>query len=763
MQRARVLQPEKTLMIDWVRRLSFSTKMSMIALAAMVPLVFLSILTLTEKQKSIDVLARELAGLRHYQNLEAMLLPIGMHEIWSAAAAAGEGASDKLDAATAEVNRAVSQQNASADSYGAPQEEDARRWSEVKLAWNTIAASKATSVAEVVRMHTEMRRRILDYRDSIATVSGLVLDSDPVTSFMLDATVIQIPDYESYVTEMRSNAASVGAAGKSTMNDVEMITRVRVLAQGALDHISADIRHAAEGGPAGKAARTRAEESLSQVKNAFEGFSKYVNRNVISGSLSDPLDDIIMNASQLTTAISAFHASMSEAARQQLEQTKAGLAGTRNRVVLLASFALLVGIGFMGTVALTTIKGMHSAVVVVSRLAEGNYAREIYVHGSDEVARIMQALKSMQAKLSGVLSGVKESASTVAIAAKQIKAGTSDLSSRTEQQAANLEETASSIEEMTTTVKQNADNAKLANKLAQAARDQAEHGGTVVEQAVAAMGAIDVASKRIADIISVIDEIAFQTNLLALNAAVEAARAGDQGRGFAVVASEVRSLAQRSASAAKEIKDLIHDSVGKVEEGSRLVSESGRHLHEIVASVKKVSDVVGEISNASQEQAASADEISRAVMQMDESTQQNAAMVEEANAAAASMNDQAMRLSDLTAFFRLREAKSAGAPQGESRAVTSPEPKPTREGQPAPMRPDAVSASAASASASAAYAGSARAGASRAGASKGARSGSERPDRRSAARPWTGAAAANPAATPAKTASNASGNDWSEF
>jgi methyl-accepting chemotaxis protein len=223
---------------------------------------------------------------------------------------------------------------------------------------------------------------------------------------------------------------------------------------------------------------------------------------------------------------------------------------------------------------------------------------------------------------------------------------------------------------MTSTVKQNADNARLANKLAQAARDQAEQGGLIVERAVGAMGAINVASKKIADIISVIDEIAFQTNLLALNAAVEAARAGDQGRGFAVVASEVRSLAQRSASAAKEIKDLIHDSVSKVGEGSRLVSESGQHLGEIVASVKKVSDVVGEISNASQEQAASAEEISRAVLQMDESTQQNAAMVEEASAAAASMNDQAARLSQLTAFFKLRDGY-AGVP-GNAEFIAAP-------------------------------------------------------------------------------------------
>jgi methyl-accepting chemotaxis protein len=736
-------------MMGWVRQIRFSTKMAAIAVAAMVPLVFLTALALHEKQTSINAAAHELAGLHRYQNLEGMLLPVGMHEIWTAASVAGEGAAEKLQAATSDVNRAIAQQEASNEYYGAPAGEDARRWGDIKQQWISVSSGKPASVVEVVRQHTELRRLILDYRDYISTVSGLVHDADAATYFLVDATVTQIPDYESYVTEMRSHAAAVGAAGKSTIADIEQITRSAVLAQGALDHIDADIRHAAEGGAAGEAVRAKHEESLAQVKNAFSGFYTYVKQNVLSGSISDPLDDVIFNAAQLTSASSTFHDSMQAASQKQLMQTLDRLKAARMGVLLLVALALIVAVAFMGLVALTTVSGMQDAVTVVSRLAEGNYAREIYVVGNDEVARIMQALRAMQIKVSGVLSGVKESAVTVSTAARQIKAGTSDLSSRTEQQAANLEETASSIEEMTTTVKQNADNAKLANKLAQAARDQAEHGGEVVEKAVAAMGDIDVASKRISDIISVIDEIAFQTNLLALNAAVEAARAGDQGRGFAVVASEVRSLAQRSASAAKEIKGLIHDSVGKVQEGSRLVSESGRHLHEIVAAVKKVSDVVGEISNASQEQAASADEISRAVMQMDESTQQNAAMVEEANAAAASMNDQATRLSQLTSFFNLSE-NANGTPAVVASVQSLPASRPLRAkvptaDSPAP-RPSAIFATA---------------------ASPVARSPAEKPEaeRRSASRPWSQTAAAGSATSSSARglASGNAGNDWSEF
>jgi methyl-accepting chemotaxis protein len=721
----------------WIRSLNFSTKLVIIAIAAMVPVIVLTVLFLSEKQTNINAAARELSGLHRYQGLEAMLLPLGMHEVWSAAAAAGEGVAEKLQAASVDVTRAMTQQEAANDDYGAPAGEDARRWNEVKFSWNALSSTKSTSTADVIRAHNQVRQKILDYRDYISNTSGLVLDGDAVGTFFIDAAVMRIPNYESYLTEMRSRAASVGAAGKATMADMQEITRTEVLAQRALDDIDADIRHAAEGAGAGDTMRAGAEQAGSQVRSAFEAFGRYVHQSVIGGGSSDPLDDVVKNAAQLTTAISNLHASMQQAAQKRLQYRLDDLRGTRNHMLLLVAAALLVGLGTLGVVIWTTVGGMNEAVTVVSRLAEGDYTYDIAVRGSDELARTMRALQIMQSKLSSVLSGVKESSLTVATAARQINAGTSDLSARTEQQAANLEETASSMEAMTSTVKQNADNAKLANKLAQAARDQAEQGGSIVERAVAAMGAIDVASKKIADIISVIDEIAFQTNLLALNAAVEAARAGDQGRGFAVVASEVRSLAQRSASAAKEIKDLIHDSVSKVGEGSRLVSESGQHLGEIVASVKKVSDVVGEISNASQEQAASAEEISRAVLQMDESTQQNAAMVEEASAAAASMNDQAARLSQLTAYFKLRDGYTGFTGSAEFIAMPSAVAAPTAARQREPVVAT---------------------------------------ERRTAARPWSkptptptpapapSKPAAPKAAAATKPAAGASaGNDWSEF
>jgi methyl-accepting chemotaxis protein len=296
----------------------------------------------------------------------------------------------------------------------------------------------------------------------------------------------------------------------------------------------------------------------------------------------------------------------------------------------------------------------QDAAAVAGRVAQGDLTFRINVAHGDN-SSLMAALRDMQKQLSGIVSGVRGNASQVAEASRQIAQGNDDLSRRTQEQASALEETAASMEEMTASVKQTADNAAQANQLAINTRRLADSGGAVVGDAVAAMSAINGASNRIAEIISVIDEIAFQTNLLALNAAVEAARAGEMGRGFAVVASEVRTLAQRSASAAKETKDLISDSVAKVGVGCELVDRTGKVLGQIVDSVKKLTDVVHEISATSTEQASGIGQVGNAIAQLDRSTQENAALVEESAAAAETLSRQSAEMVQAAAVFRLAD------------------------------------------------------------------------------------------------------------
>lgn len=298
-------------------------------------------------------------------------------------------------------------------------------------------------------------------------------------------------------------------------------------------------------------------------------------------------------------------------------------------------------------------RSLNTAVSVAENIASGRLGSPIQITGNDEFGRLLTAMKDMDGKLSDIVGSVRLGADSVGSAARQISSGNDDLSQRTQEQASALEETAASMEEMTATVKQNADNARQASQLAVSAREQADRSGNVVSRAVGAMGEINDSSKRIADIINVIDDIAFQTNLLALNAAVEAARAGEQGRGFAVVATEVRNLAQRSATAAKEIKELIGNSVEKVKAGTLLVDESGKSLTEIITSVKRVADIVAEISAASDEQASGIDQVNTAITQMDTTTQQNAALVEEAAAASKAMEQQAQMLVEKVSFFHV--------------------------------------------------------------------------------------------------------------
>nr|WP_234686206.1 methyl-accepting chemotaxis protein [Comamonas aquatica] len=382
--------------------------------------------------------------------------------------------------------------------------------------------------------------------------------------------------------------------------------------------------------------------------------SELLKRKVAGEDVISALDNQLAPlADNYNKAIDLFE----QRQRELYEQTRSDAisqATTGQLIILIcASIALLIGAMAAWLLSRSVTGPLQLAVRSAEQIAEGDLTQAIEVQGRDETAALLGALQHMQTRLAEVVSGVRSNAESVATASAQIAQGNSDLSSRTESQASALEETAASMEQLGTTVRQNADNARQANQLALNASTVAAQGGEVVTQVVHTMRGINDSSRKIADIIGVIDSIAFQTNILALNAAVEAARAGEQGRGFAVVASEVRSLAGRSAEAAKEIKRLITDSVQQVDQGTQLVDQAGSTMTQVVSAIGRVTDIMGEISAASTEQSQGVAQVGEAVTQMDQVTQQNAALVEESAAAASSLNTQANQLVSAVAVFQL--------------------------------------------------------------------------------------------------------------
>ncbi|HCB1917793.1 TPA: methyl-accepting chemotaxis protein [Citrobacter braakii] len=341
--------------------------------------------------------------------------------------------------------------------------------------------------------------------------------------------------------------------------------------------------------------------------------------------------------------------------------------------VLITVLAAIIAVWF--GIKLTLISPMNRLIDSIRHIASGDLVKRIEVEGSNEIGQLAESLRHMQGELMNTVGDVRNGANAIYSGASEIAMGNNDLSSRTEQQAASLEETAASMEQLTATVKQNAENARQASHLALSASETAQKGGKVVDNVVQTMRDIASSSQKIADIISVIDGIAFQTNILALNAAVEAARAGEQGRGFAVVAGEVRNLAQRSAQAAREIKSLIEDSVSRVDVGSTLVESAGETMDEIVNAVTRVTDIMGEIASASDEQSRGIDQVGLAVAEMDRVTQQNASLVEESAAAAAALEEQASRLTQAVAVFRIQHDQQRARNVAAAKPVSTVQPR----------------------------------------------------------------------------------------
>ena len=415
-------------------------------------------------------------------------------------------------------------------------------------------------------------------------------------------------------------------------------------------------------------------KALQDASDTFEAAKEQLVNLARAGDMDGATEFVLRKLTTSQNAYLDLATAFADSQDQQLQsEGKTAIADGATAIQLTLIFSALAvlvaaALGFFLTRSIT--RPLHTAVKVAENVAAGDLTTQIRVTSNDETGQLMQGLKNMNENLMKIVTEVRAGTNAIHSASGEIAAGNLDLSSRTEQQASSLEETASAMEQMTATVKQNADNARQANQLAAQASRVAVQGGEVVGEVVHTMEGINASSRKIVDIIAVIDGIAFQTNILALNAAVEAARAGEQGRGFAVVASEVRNLAQRSASAAKEIKVLIDDSVAKVDNGTQLVAKAGSTMAEVVSSVKSVTDIVGEIAIASNEQSTGIEEINKAITQMDEVTQQNAALVQEASSAAYSLNEQAERLSQAISIFKVSAGSATAAVRKAAHAKT---------------------------------------------------------------------------------------------
>ena len=431
------------------------------------------------------------------------------------------------------------------------------------------------------------------------------------------------------------------------------------------------------------------------VTGEYVALSEQVIGIVDEGKNDDAAALLFAKADVGTKMINAFkqHVEYNIALGKQGEEDAKKSLKTSTWENILIAVAVVAFIAVMGlAITRKLVKSLNEAVEAAQAVADGDLRRHIVAESNDEIGKLLQALRDMNASLVRIVGQVRSGTDAILTASNEIASGNMDLSSRTESQASSLEETASSMEELTSTVRQNSDNASQANQLAQTASEVAVRGGSVVSEVVATMSSIDESSRKIVDIISVIDGIAFQTNILALNAAVEAARAGEQGRGFAVVAAEVRNLAQRSAAAAKEIKTLIGDSVEKVNAGSKLVDQAGATMQEVVQAIRQVTDIVAEISAASREQSQGIDQVNQAVMEMDNVTQQNAALVEEAAAAAGAMHDQAAQLTELVGVFKLDASAVAARPAAPRTPALAPKPAAKSTALAVRKEPRAVSA-----------------------------------------------------------------------
>ncbi len=636
-------------------RLSIGRKFALVAAFALAMVALPAWKTLSHSAAQLATARAEAEGLPPAAALLQVVRLTQQHRGLTSMALGGNAdAWTQREAKQAEVDAALAKAREALDRWHRDAALSARL-AELQREWQGLAgaaAARSLAAPQSFARHTEQVQKLLDLLDGVVETSGLTLDDHPASYHLVMVALNHLPTLTEAMGQMRARGSGLLAKGEASL---EQRAQVAALLANAGQYLHKAGFESEKVFALDAPLRERLAAPFGQARQATEAVLRVADEQIVRAErLTLPGPEFFK---QMTQAIDAQFA-LSDLAFQALQAgIEARLAATRmdlavTAVTTLASAAL--ALALIVTIARSTTRALHRAVEVAQRVAAGDLGSEIEVQGSDEAAQLLAALRDMNEHLAGIVGRVRHGSDSIATGSSQIAVGNADLSQRTEEQAANLQQTAASMEQLTAAVHQNADAAQKARRLAAEASQAAQAGGQRVSQVVGTMEQITASSRRIAEIIGVIDGIAFQTNILALNAAVEAARAGEQGRGFAVVAAEVRGLAQRSGQAAREIRQLIVESVEKVEAGSQQVHEAGESVQRIVGQVGQVAELIEEISAASGEQTRGLDQVGDAVTQLDHMTQQNAALVEESAAAADSLSRQAQRLAEAVAAFRLR-------------------------------------------------------------------------------------------------------------
>ena len=651
-------------------RMMLWQKLLLLVLVMSIPGDYLVYLLMAEKGGNIALAENEMTGVQYLKPVQDLQQHVMEHRGMSYALLSGNTSfRDPLEAKQLEIARDLEAIAAMEKRHGAILR-TGNQWTAVQQDWRQLPAQlPQLGAEESFSRHTGIIKDIQALIGRVGDTSHLIFDQSVDGYYLVDAVLKRIPAALEALEALRGRSAGM-AAGKALTDGMRtslMVTQNSVRDQA--EAIRSDIEHAIENNPALK----------PLLGGHLDGFLAKTNRTtqlidqVIVRNSGDGAREIHASSAEAISATLALNAGVTPALEDLLNKRIERLNDEKYLTLAQALGCMSLVLLLLFFVSRSFIRYIDDIVSVTRQLSKGNLSIDLYQSDDkDELSRLYNSIYHMRQRLMEVIRGIRAGADEVGTASDQVALGNASLSQRTQEQAASLEEVASSMEEMTSTVSQNADNAQQAKQLAILAREQAEQGGQVVGRVVSAMAGINSASKKIVDIIAMIDGIAFQTNLLALNAAVEAAHAGEHGRGFAAVAAEVRSLSGRCQTAAKEIKGLVEDSMQRAKSGTKLADESGQALTGIVQSAIKVSDIVAEIAAASREQSEGIGQINKTLLQMDEMTQHNASLVAEVESASEAMRTQSEKLNELVHYFKLEAEIKVRSEKGPAANITGP-------------------------------------------------------------------------------------------